>query len=83
MLHLLSPQEKYYQLTVLDVEGNIQKIIPAPRQVGRDIWPMSGYIGQSQGCLYYICSEQEVICDDFGRTGQVWDRLLIWGSPGL
>ena len=39
---------------------------------------MSGYIGQSQGCLYYICSEQEVICDDFGRTGQVWDRLLIW-----
>jgi F-box interacting protein len=72
MLHLLSYLGRD-QLTVVDVEGNIQKIIPAPGQVGREIWPLSGYIGQSQGCLYYICHEQLVF-----STGWVLERLLIW-----
>jgi hypothetical protein len=52
MLHLLSYLGRG-ELTVVDVEGNIQKIIAAPCQVGRKIWSLSGYIGQSQGCLYY------------------------------
>ncbi|XP_066391982.1 F-box protein At2g23160-like [Miscanthus floridulus] len=66
-----SDREKYYQLTVLDVEGNIQKIIPLPCQAGRESWTLFDYIGRSQGCLHYTNHEM----DDEGFDG---DGLLIW-----
>ncbi|CAD6220792.1 unnamed protein product [Miscanthus lutarioriparius] len=68
---VLQRSERYYQLTVLDVEGNIQKIIPLPCQAGRESWTLFDYIGRSQGCLHYINHEM----DDEGFDG---DGLLIW-----
>uniref|UniRef100_K3ZX52 F-box domain-containing protein n=1 Tax=Setaria italica TaxID=4555 RepID=K3ZX52_SETIT len=43
-----------HQIAVMDVEGNIRKIIPVPLRVGDEFWPFSDYVGQSQGHLHYI-----------------------------
>jgi hypothetical protein len=62
------------QLVSVDVEGNIQKIIPPPVQAGED-WPLSDYVGQSQGRLHYIYLQQEMFdlgCKEGRRNELIW-----------
>ncbi|KAG2640497.1 hypothetical protein PVAP13_2KG084516 [Panicum virgatum] len=49
------------QVAVVDVEGKIRGVIPAPSSAGRHHIPL--FIGQSQGSLY--CIFEELCADDF------------------
>ena len=80
MLHLMLYSGKD-QLAVVDVEGNIQKIFPLPCRA-RAGWEQvfSHYIGQSQGCLHYICREPK---NWFWSWKTVPGKIINLGSPGL
>ncbi|RLN34687.1 hypothetical protein C2845_PM03G22050 [Panicum miliaceum] len=74
MLHLIL-YDGNIRLVSVDVEGKIQKIILPPFQAGK-FWPLSDYVGQSQGRSHYIYHEEETFdlrCEQ-GRS----DELLIW-----